>query len=413
MEELNFGEEGLRSLDRRPSFYKLIWLDNLIDLRIPPDFVHDHLAGEEIDGVILKGPCGSWDVKLEQRDDGLFIVQGWQDFVRGHCLGDNELAQFLYNGGMSFDVKIFAKDGWLKDYQTSPKECTPSFTSSFPFFKHEMKGYNVGHKCIMQIPKAFSSEHHLPMSKQKMELRDSDGVSWSVSIIVMSSGHLALSGGWKLFTDAHSIKKGDVCIFELVEEKLMQFEASTHQGLDQQLPSFNLPSKILRKVMNVQLRAEADTDEVYAQITLLPEQDLLKVRTSLHIFGRGENGELRVGVRRLMRQPNNMPSSVISSHSMHLENHPIKLQSFVFRTSRSEFIVSVNKYLEAQNHKLSVGMRFKMRFEGEEVPERRSSRQIIMLVGFIQCCNEVKSGKAVSDAAVGIEEQSSTVGSGY
>nr|GMD08033.1 Auxin response factor 1 [Ipomoea batatas] len=34
------------------------------------------------------------------------------------------------------------------------------------------------------------------------------------------------------------------------------------------------------------------------------------------------------------------------------------------RTSQSEFIVSVNKYIEAQNHKLSVGMRFKMRFEG-------------------------------------------------
>lgn len=33
---------------------------------------------------------------------------------------------------------------------------------------------------------------------------------------------------------------------------------------------------------------------------------------------RGENGELRVGVRRLMRQLRNMPSSVISSHSMHL-----------------------------------------------------------------------------------------------
>lgn len=36
------------------------------------------------------------------------------------------------------------------------------------------------------------------------------------------------------------------------------------------------------------------------------------------IYGRGENGELRVGVRRLMRQLSNMPSSVISSHSMHL-----------------------------------------------------------------------------------------------
>lgn len=36
------------------------------------------------------------------------------------------------------------------------------------------------------------------------------------------------------------------------------------------------------------------------------------------LVSRGENGELRVGVRRLMRQLSNMPSSVISSHSMHL-----------------------------------------------------------------------------------------------
>lgn len=38
----------------------------------------------------------------------------------------------------------------------------------------------------------------------------------------------------------------------------------------------------------------------------------------VYVFIRGENGELRVGVRRLMRLLNNMPSSVISSHSMHL-----------------------------------------------------------------------------------------------
>ncbi|KAL8546762.1 hypothetical protein ACS0TY_006472 [Phlomoides rotata] len=101
------------------------------------------------------------------------------------------------------------------------------------------------------------------------------------------------------------------------------------------------------------------------------------------IFLRGENEELRVGVRRLMRQPNNMPSSVISSHSMHLgvlatASHAISTRTLfsVFykpRTSRSEFIVGVNKYLEAQNHKLSVGMRF----ECEEVPERRFSGTIV------------------------------------
>ncbi|XP_019171679.1 PREDICTED: auxin response factor 1-like [Ipomoea nil] len=273
-------------------------------------------------------------------------------------------------------------------------------------------------------------------------------------------------------------------VYYFPQGHMEQLEASTHQGVDQQLPSFDLPDKILCRVLNVRLQAETETDEVYAQITLLPETDQSEitspdpplpepqqynvhsfcktltasdtsthggfsvlrrhadeclppldmtqqppwqelVATDLHasqwhfrhifrgqprrhllttgwsvfvsakklvagdafIFLRGENGELRVGVRRLMRQLNNMPSSVISSHSMHLgvlatAKHAITTGTFfsVFykpRTSRAEFVVSVNRYLEAQDHKFSVGMRFKMRFEGEEVPERRFSGTII------------------------------------
>lgn len=43
--------------------------------------------------------------------------------------------------------------------------------------------------------------------------------------------------------------------------------------------------------------------------------------------------------------------------------------SFHFRTS--QFIIGLNKYLEAINHDFGVGMRFKMRFEGDDSPERR------------------------------------------
>ncbi|XLS95751.1 hypothetical protein HN51_071759, partial [Arachis hypogaea] len=39
------------------------------------------------------------------------------------------------------------------------------------------------------------------------------------------------------------------------------------------MPVYDLPSKILCRVINVQLKAEPDTDEVLAQITLLPEQN--------------------------------------------------------------------------------------------------------------------------------------------
>ncbi|KAL6650747.1 hypothetical protein ACP70R_009672 [Stipagrostis hirtigluma subsp. patula] len=272
-------------------------------------------------------------------------------------------------------------------------------------------------------------------------------------------------------------------VYYFPQGHMEQLEASTHQQLDQYLPMFNLPSKILCRVVNVELRAEADSDEVYAQIMLQPEADseltsldpepqelerctvhsfcktLTASDTSTHggfsvlrrhaeeclpqldmsqnppcqelvakdlhgtewhfrhifrgqprrhllttgwsvfvsskrlvagdafIFMRGENGELRVGVRRLMRQVNSMPSSVISSHSMHLgvlatASHAISTGTLfsVFykpRTSRSDFIVSVNKYLEAKKQNISVGMRFKMRFEGDEAPERRFSGTII------------------------------------
>ncbi|CAA0833584.1 Auxin response factor 1 [Striga hermonthica] len=273
-------------------------------------------------------------------------------------------------------------------------------------------------------------------------------------------------------------------VYYFLQGHMEQLEASINQGFDQHLPSFNLPSKILCKVVHVQLRAETETDEVYAQITLIPEQDQSEVMspdpplpeppkctahsfyktltasdTSTHggfsvlrrhaddclppldmsqqppwqelvasdihgnqwhfrhiyrgqprrhllttgwsvfvsakklvagdtfIFLRGENRELRVGARRPMRQLNNVASSVISSHSMHLgvlatASHALSTRTLfsVFykpRTSPSEFIVSVNKYLEAKKQKLEVGKRFKMRFEGDEVPERRFSGTIV------------------------------------
>ncbi|XP_074294436.1 auxin response factor 1-like isoform X1 [Silene latifolia] len=273
-------------------------------------------------------------------------------------------------------------------------------------------------------------------------------------------------------------------VYYFPQGHMEQLAASTNQGVEQHIPSFNLSSKILCKVGNIELRAEPETDEVYAQIMLFPEKDQNEVTeldppvpepprcvvhsfcktltasdTSTHggfsvlrrhadeclpplnmsqqppsqeliardlhgsewhfrhifrgqprrhllttgwsvfvnskklvagdafIFLRGEDEQLCVGVRRLMRQLNNMPSSVISSHSMHLgvlatAVHAIQTGTpfSVFykpRTSRSDFLVSVNKYLEAKSHKLSIGMRFTMRFEGDDVPERRFSGTIV------------------------------------
>ncbi|KAH6801831.1 auxin response factor 9 [Perilla frutescens var. frutescens] len=271
-------------------------------------------------------------------------------------------------------------------------------------------------------------------------------------------------------------------VYYFPQGHMEQLEVSTNQELNQRIPMFNLPSKILCSVFNINLLAEVDTDEVYAQITLMPEADQTEPRspdipsdetprpvvqsfckvltasdTSTHggfsvlrkhaneclppldmtqqtptqkliakdlhgiewhfkhifrgqprrhllttgwstfvtskrlvagdsfVFLRGENGELRAGVRRHARQQNSIPSSVISSQSMHLgvlatASHALLTQTFFvvyFKPRTSQFIIGLDKYLEAVSHKFGVGMRFKMRFEGDDSPERRFSGTIV------------------------------------
>ncbi|GMN27230.1 hypothetical protein TIFTF001_041005 [Ficus carica] len=88
-----------------------------------------------------------------------------------------------------------------------------------------------------------------------------------------------------------------------------------------------------------------------------------------------------------MRKQDNVPSSVISSHNMHLgvlatvwhaiQTGTIFTVYYKPRTSPSEFIVPFDRYMESVKSNYSIGMRFKMKFEGEEAPEQRFTGTII------------------------------------
>ncbi|CAL9081578.1 unnamed protein product [Musa textilis] len=299
-------------------------------------------------------------------------------------------------------------------------------------------------------------------------------------------------------------------VFYFPQGHMEQLEASTNQELDQQIPLFNLPFKILCRVVDVHLKADPETDEVFAQIILQPEPNeqeptspdpclpeqpsqtvysfckiLTASDTSTHggfsvlrrhateclppldlsqqipaqelvakdlhnfewrfkhifrgqprrhllttgwstfvtskrlvagdafVFLRGECGELRVGVRRQARQQATIPASVISSQSMHLgvlatASHAVAthtLFTVYYKPRTSQFIVHVNKYLEAVKNGFALGTRFKMRFEGEDVPEKRFSGTI---VGIEDCSSQWagsrwRSLKVQWDEAAGIE----------
>ncbi|XVF08611.1 hypothetical protein REPUB_Repub07fG0017800 [Reevesia pubescens] len=255
-------------------------------------------------------------------------------------------------------------------------------------------------------------------------------------------------------------------VFYFPQGHIEQVEASTNQVAEQQMPIYDLPSKILCRVINVQLKQDENTVDKEAPLpqpprfhvhsfckTLtasdtsthggfsvlrrhadecLPPLDMSRqpptqelIAKDLHgnewrfrhifrgqprrhllqsgwsvfvsskrlvagdafIFLRGENGELRVGVRRAMRQQGNVPSSVISSHSMHLgvlatawhayTTRTIFTVYYKPRTSPAEFIVPFDQYMQSVKNNYSIGMRFKMRFEGEEAPEQRFTGTIV------------------------------------
>ncbi|XP_020265251.1 auxin response factor 15-like isoform X2 [Asparagus officinalis] len=99
------------------------------------------------------------------------------------------------------------------------------------------------------------------------------------------------------------------------------------------------------------------------------------------LFLRGNNGELRLGVRRAAQLKSAIPYSVLCSQNMNLgklaavaDSISLKRVFHIYynpRASPSEFIIPYWKFTKSLNYSFSSGTRFKMRFESEDAAERR------------------------------------------
>ncbi|MQM08711.1 hypothetical protein Taro_041567 [Colocasia esculenta] len=74
---------------------------------IPPKF-EKNFYGEHVAKAILEGPTGGiWPVELQRTSEGIYLSQGWQNFVEGNTLQGLELLLFRYEGSMHFNVSVF------------------------------------------------------------------------------------------------------------------------------------------------------------------------------------------------------------------------------------------------------------------------------------------------------------------
>nr|BAK05831.1 predicted protein [Hordeum vulgare subsp. vulgare] len=74
---------------------------------------------------------------------------------------------------------------------------------------------------------------------------------------------------------------GDL-VFYFPQGHIEQVEASMNQVAGNQMRLYDLPPKLLCRVINIELKAEADIDKVYAQVILMLE---LEVSSSVNFTG--------------------------------------------------------------------------------------------------------------------------------
>ncbi|GAU25476.1 hypothetical protein TSUD_71300 [Trifolium subterraneum] len=165
-------------------------------------------------------------------------------------------------------------------------------------------------------------------------------------------------------------------VFYFPQGHIEQVEASTNQASEQHMPVYDLRPKILCRVINVMLKAEPDTDEVFAQVTLVPEpnQDENAVekepppapppRFHVHSFCK------------------TLTASDTSTHGGFsvLRRHADECLPPLDMSKQPPTQELVAKDLHGNEWRfrhIFRGMRFKMRFEGEEAPEQRFTGTIV------------------------------------
>ncbi|KAL1098105.1 hypothetical protein V6Z11_D05G078200, partial [Gossypium hirsutum] len=101
------------------------------------------------------------------------------------------------------------------------------------------------------------------------------------------------------------------------------------------------------------------------------------------LFLRGEDRELRLGIRRAVRPRTGLPDSIIAKHNSYpkvlsavanaLSTKRVFQVCYCPRASHAEFVIPFQKYIKSITNPMCTGARFRMKFEMDDLPERRSN----------------------------------------
>ncbi|XP_015077978.1 B3 domain-containing transcription factor VRN1-like isoform X2 [Solanum pennellii] len=229
-----------------PAFIKVYSPETCyLKLKIPSRFLKN-LNGDipvisllEVEGSARR----SWRVVIEKIEEDFYFKGGWTKFVQDNNLENEDYLNFLYAGNSTFSVKIYGKNGYLKQElnaiaelelhpldEENPNEIqvvspladeeldgSENSLVSVTLFEIVMKRSNFS-KMLLNLPSTFGKKY---MKRghvfEKMATLQTDGKSWPV--VVRSSDRLKLRKGWRQYLQDNDLHVGDVLRFKLIDEE--------------------------------------------------------------------------------------------------------------------------------------------------------------------------------------------------
>ncbi|MCL7024965.1 hypothetical protein MKW94_024658 [Papaver nudicaule] len=120
--------EKIVESERKYHFFKIL-IEEEYETRmlIPKAFYHRiSIESQSCERAVVQGPSGEyWVIKVNKSEDGIFLENGWEVFVRENGLQMFDFLVIRYDGSMQFSVKVFNMKGVPREECFAPVRSSP------------------------------------------------------------------------------------------------------------------------------------------------------------------------------------------------------------------------------------------------------------------------------------------------
>ncbi|CAI0473305.1 unnamed protein product [Linum tenue] len=223
-------------------FFKVILEQNIADKRLmlPMRFSRQYGGFLEGKATLLDTYGKKWEMDISKKgsNESFWFQNGWEEFSESYSLAHGDFVVFEYtsscyddddqNDSLEFSVIVFDGETQMEKETSNLKTASTVGVDMFmsnsnsPCFKHEVTPSYFRAK-LMPIPQEFFESFLGGVDDTMGWIKlGYGGKLWDVQIGHHGPGlryRRIEFADWKRFVEENSVREGDVCVFELIDDR--------------------------------------------------------------------------------------------------------------------------------------------------------------------------------------------------